>query len=101
MNIQFEEQLSPSLNSVANVSERSPGNGTNGIERETGDRESYVSIGFESDWLTNASDSVSETKPTDSTAAGNDVALNATPPKIESDTIITLNTYDTYDSDDG
>ena len=91
-------QLSPSLSSVANVSKRSPRNGLNGVECGTDDRGNDTSMAIESDWITNASDSVIKI---DDSGYENGSTSNASRNEIESNTIVTQNTSDTYDCNDG
>ena len=95
----------------------SPRNGLNGIECETDDHENDTSIGIESDWITNASDSIIqiddsgydeivieavETEPTDDIfAVENGASSNANPNEIDSDSIVTQNTFHAYSFNDG
>lgn len=104
----LQEQLWPSLNSVAILSSR------NGVACVTDDRENGTSIGDESDWRINASDSVvqiddsgydevvikvAKTESTDDNSAiDSGGPSNANPNEIEGNTISTQNTFDLNNS---
>lgn len=104
----LELQLNPShSDSVANVSDKLVKNGVNGVECGTDDRGNGTSIEDESDWITNALNSViqtddldyveesiidvAKTESTDTTAAKNGDSSNANEYEIETDTIVTQN----------
>ena len=113
-NSMHEQQLSPTLNSIAIVS---PRNSTNGVECETDDRGNCTSIESKIARITNASDSVIqiddsdydevvieavETESTDDTTA----VKNGGPPNTsvygkERGMIATQNKSDAHNSNDG
>ena len=109
----IKQQLNTNLNSLAIVTNRSPRNGSNGVICDTNDGKNGTSIASKSDWITHASDSVIQIDDSDyevviealeaddTTEVENGAPSNANSDEIENDTIITQNTSDAYNFNDG